>query len=589
MGLGSRIALVYAVLMVACVGALTIYLLIVGQESYLAALNQGAEAQAKLVREAVLPYLSPSHSLSEVDGLAKRLGHESGVRVTIISPRGVVLGDSESDPATMENHANRPEVLAALGQGFGESSRRSATVGYDALYVAVPIEDGGQLLGVARVAVPLEQVNRAAANTTLAIILGGLVAIGLAVGLAFLIARSMARPINQLTEIAGLMAEGHLDRRVGIYSKDEIGQLSRAFDQMADRLRVTIKDISAERNALSAVLSTMADGILIVDGSGKVAMANRAAGALLRLPSTQLEGKSFVEVLRDHELSGVLQRCLELGIQQSGTTEVGTPRRSVRIVAAPLRGEQTRALALLQDLTEVRRAESVRRDFIANVSHELRTPLTTLKALVETLEDGAISEPELAADFLSKMHSEVDGIAQMVGELLELSRIESGQAPLHMEPQEVESLIQRAVDRLQAQVERTGLGLSTDLPPTLPRVMADPQRIQQVMANLVHNSTKFTPAGGRITIGARVERDMVAISVADTGVGIAAEDLPRIFERFYKADRSRTKGGGTGLGLAIAKHIIEAHGGRIRAESVEGEGSTFTFTLPLATPSDNTP
>src|SRR5450830_558713 len=213
--------------MVACVGALTIYLLIVGQESYLAALNQGAEAQAKLVREAVLPYLSPSHSLSEVDGLAKRLGHESGVRVTIISPRGVVLGDSESDPVTMENHANRPEVLAALGQGFGESSRRSATVGYDALYVAVPIEDGGQLLGVARVAVPLEQVNRAAANTTLAIILGGLVAIGLAVGLAFLIARSMARPINQLTEIAGLMAEGHLDRRVGIYSKDEIGQLSR--------------------------------------------------------------------------------------------------------------------------------------------------------------------------------------------------------------------------------------------------------------------------------------------------------------------------------------------------------------------------
>ena len=414
----------------------------------------------------------------------------------------------------------------------------------------------------------------------LTIVLGGAVATILAVLLALLIARGIAGPINELTAAASRMARGDLDQRILSRSSDEIGRLASAFDSMADRLQQTVKTISAERNTLASVLSTMADGILIVE-DGRVTMANRAASTLLGAPVLALEGSSYVEALRDHELSGVLQRCLAQGTQQSGTAEVGSSRRLLRVVAAPLRGERVGALALLQDLTEVRRAETVRRDFIANVSHELRTPLASLKAVVETLEEGAIEEPEVARDFLSKMHAEVDGMAHLVSELLELSRIESGQATLRIEPQEVEVLEHGAARRLGAQAERSGLSLAVNVPDGLPVVAADGQRVQQVLLNLIHNAIKFTPAGGEITLGARRDGDWVVLSVCDTGAGIPVQDLPRIFERFYKADRSRSKGG-TGLGLAIAKHVVQAHGGRIWVESAEGKGSTFYFTLPVA-------
>ena len=579
--LRSRIAIAYAALMVACVGAYTAYLAVHGQDFYLATLHRGIEGQARLVSAAARPYLLEPKDAAEIDRLARQLGAQVAARVTIIDRTGKVLGDSDHDPSTMDNHWDRPEVATAVRGGVGTIRRSSATTGYDTLYVAVPIEEGDRLLGVARVALPLSDINGIGESIVRAIALGGLAATGLAVGLALLVAATVTRPIKELTTVAGRMSEGMLDQRVGERSQDEVGQLARAFNSMADRLRTTIKTISSERNTLAAVLSTMADGILIVDGNGRVVLANRAAGLLLRAPPSWMEGKSYVEALRDHELSAVLQRCLEQGAQQSGTAEIGPGRRYVRIVAAPLRGEQTRALALLQDLTEVRRAETVRREFIANVSHELRTPLASLKAVVETLEEGAIDEPDVAREFLSKMHVEVDGLAQLVRELLELSRIESGQAALQVEHQQVELLVRRAVERLLAQVERAGLGLSIEVAPDLPTLMVDGQRVQQVLVNLIHNATKFTPAGGHIVVGAREGEGEIVLWVSDTGVGIAAEDLPRIFERFYKADRSRS-GGGTGLGLAIARHVVEAHGGRIWAESLEGRGSTFYFTLPVA-------
>jgi two-component system, OmpR family, phosphate regulon sensor histidine kinase PhoR len=413
-----------------------------------------------------------------------------------------------------------------------------------------------------------------------AILLGGLVAIGLAVVLALVVAKSVTAPIKELTAVASRMAEGDLDQRVGNYSQDEVGRLARAVETMADHLRANIKAVSAERNTLSTILSTMADGLLIVDGRGLVVMANRAAGILLQAPTSTMAGRSYVEVLRDHELTPVLRSCLEEGTQKSGTAWVGPNRRFLRLVATPLGSGQEGALAIIQDLSEVRRVETVRRDFIANVSHELRTPLTSLKAIVETLEEGAIAEPDVARDFLSKMHSEVDGIAHLVGELLELSRIESGQAALKLKALSVEMPLRRATARLEAQADRAGLRLEVQLSPELPAVRADEERIERVLVNLIHNAIKFTPPDGTVSVGAREGKGEVVVWVADTGVGIDPADLSRIFERFYKADRSRAEGG-TGLGLAIVKHLIQAHGGRIWAESTEGAGSTFYFTLPV--------
>ncbi len=567
--------------MVACVGAFTVYLVGVAEKSYFSTLHEGVEAQARLVSVAAQPCLLTPERRHEADALAKQFGRQSGVRVTIIEQSGVVLGDSEGDPLAMENHGDRPEVLAALRREDGSARRQSATLGYGTLYVAVPISEGDRLLGVARVALSLDRVDRATQQIAWAIVLGGLVSTALAAALGLFIARGVTGPIDELTAVADRMAEGELDQQIGHYSGHEVGRLARAFSLMADRLRTTIKAITSERDTLASVLSTMADGILIVDGNGQVAMANRSASVLLRSPTSVMEGRSYVEALRDHELSAVLQRCLEQGSPQTGTAEVGPGRRFLRIVATPLRGQPYGALALLQDLTEVRRVERVRRDFIANVSHELRTPLTSLKALVETLEEGALDDPPAARDFLAKMHSEVDGLAQLVGELLELSRIESGQVSLHLEPVDVEPLTRKTADRFLAQATRAGLKLSVEAPADLPTVLADPQRIEQVLVNLIHNAIKFTPSGGEIVVGARKEADGLVLWVADNGVGISAEDLPRIFERFYKADRSRSNGG-TGLGLAIAKHLVEAHGGRIWAESIEGRGSTFAFTLPGA-------
>jgi two-component system phosphate regulon sensor histidine kinase PhoR len=239
------------------------------------------------------------------------------------------------------------------------------------------------------------------------------------------------------------------------------------------------------------------------------------------------------------------------------------------------------AIVVLQDLTEVRRVETVRREFVANVSHELRTPLASLKALVETLQDGALDDPSAAQRFLSQMDTEVDGLTQMVTELLELSRIESGQVTLKPEPADLRLLISTATERLHAQAQRAGIVLAAEVPEGLPKALVDSERIQHVLINLIHNAIKFTPPGGRVTVSAAVDEKEMRIAVADTGVGIAAEDITRIFERFYKVDKSRSSGG-TGLGLAIAKHIVQAHGGRICAESVEGKGATFTFTVPVA-------
>jgi two-component system phosphate regulon sensor histidine kinase PhoR len=290
-------------------------------------------------------------------------------------------------------------------------------------------------------------------------------------------------------------------------------------------------------------------------------------------------GHTFIEIVRDHELNEVLQRCLSTKKQQTGAVEIKPPKQFLSMIATPLQGDGG-CLVHIQDLTELRRLEMIRQDFISNVSHELRTPIASVKALAETLNQGAVEDPSVAKDFLSKINAEADRLAQMVKELGELSHIESGEVTLLKKEIAIAEAIGHAVDRLGAQANRAGLKLQVDASANLPKVMVDEARIEQVLVNIIHNAIKFTPSGGRITISAKVKDTDILVSVSDTGVGIPPDDLPRIFERFYKADKSRS-GGGTGLGLAIAKHIVEAHRGRIWAESVEGRGSSFNFTLPL--------
>ena len=577
-----RIALPYILLVLLVMAALTVYLSRFVRDVYVADLQAQLLSEARLSADALDGTLAQGATADELDALAKQWARLLEARVTIIAPDGVVLGDSHEDRTRMDNHLLRPEVQQALTNGQGSSTRLSDTVGYEMMYTAVPAMADGKVAAIVRVARPLRMVEIHTARLRQSILLVALATSALAALLAVLIAERTVRPIRHLTREARRMAGGDLSAPVIPTTRDEIGQLGHAFNRMAGELQERMDAVGEERRLLATVLSRMADGAVITDGAERVQLINPAAAGLLDTTESEAVGRPFAQVARHHRLIDLWRRSNELGEEMEGTIEMYRQDVFLRAIVTPLDDEGTEgSLTILQDLTRVRRLETVRRDFVSNLSHELRTPLASLKALVETLRDGALEDPKAAGRFLNSVETEVDALTQMVQELLDLSRVESGQVPLNLVPADVREVLSRPAERLRPQAERAGLTLSVELPPDPPRVLADVERMQQVVINLLHNAIKFTPPGGRVTISAEAAGDEMIMSVRDTGVGIAAENLDRIFERFYKADRARS-GGGTGLGLAIAKHIVQAHGGRIWAESVEGAGSTFYFALRVA-------
>ena len=575
-----KIAVPFVVLILASIWALGFYISNFMVNTHMTTLRSQLTDQARLVSNMAEPYINVD--TEGLDDLAKELGQQIDARVTIIDQDGWVIGDSESDPTTMENHADRLEVVEAISGVVGVSTRYSLTLGYQMMYVAVPVISDGAEIGAARVALPLTTVNAYSAHINYVIAIAAAIASALAIVIALLIARVTTNPVRQLTQMSRRIAEGELDQKIHVSSRDEIGELAQSFNQMSARLNDMVTLISGERDKMSAILSNMADGALIIDGQGKVAMVNDAAEKILNLAEQEMLSCSLIEVVRDHELANVFTRCMESGEQQSGQAETEPDRKLLRMIATPVETNgETGCLIILQDLTELRRLETVRRDFVSNISHELRTPLASIKALTETLQEGAIADQSVAHDFLERLNVEVDKLEQMVQELGQLSRIESGEVTFNIESIEIGDVIGQVSQRLRPQADRAGLRLETEYPATLPQALMDREQVEYVLLNLLHNAIKFTPQGGKIMVSANIRGDALAISVADTGVGIPSEDISRIFERFYKTDRARA-GGGTGLGLAIAKHIVHAHGGTIWAESIEGKGSIFTFTLPLA-------
>ncbi len=405
--------------------------------------------------------------------------------------------------------------------------------------------------------------------------------------LAWFIASRTVWPLRELSEVATRIAQGDYTARVLPRRRDEVGDLVRVFNRMVERQREQIDELSKDHQQFSTVLEHMADGVLITDNLGYVRLMNPAAGHLLRVEEVEALGKPFAAVVRHHHLIELWQRCREQQREQVEAVEIGADLFLQAVITPFRRHGAAGYVVIFQDLTQVRRLQVMRRDFVSNLSHELRSPLAALRAVVETLQDGALNDPPAAERFLGQAEREINTMTQMVEELTELSQIESGQIRLRLVPIAVADLVGVALERLRSQAEAAGLQLSADIPPATPTVLVDPDRIQQVLANLLHNAIKFTPAGGWVRVAASQqpagEGAQVVIEVEDTGIGIAKADLPRIFERFYKSDRARTRShGGTGLGLAIARHIVEAHGGHIWVKSKLGKGSRFFFSLPPA-------
>jgi two-component system phosphate regulon sensor histidine kinase PhoR len=357
----------------------------------------------------------------------------------------------------------------------------------------------------------------------------------------------------------------------------ELENLSSAIASIVATFDLRYSTLDAERSRLATVLEQMTDGVLIADAQGIIQFANPAAGKLFQTSNPR--NRSIAEVIRNHQLVEAWRRSQQTRELQSESVEVPTRHQFLQLIVIP-DSHSSGSLLLVQDLTRLRRLETVRRDFVSNLSHELRTPLASLKALTETLQDGALDDPPAARRFIDQIQIEVDALTQMATELLELSRIESGRLTLDLRPVSPSDLLFSASKRMQLQAGRAGLSLRVECADDLPQVKIDSQRLEQVLVNLIHNAVKFTRTGGEVVLEAGAGEGVVRFAVKDPGMGIPAEALSRIFERFYRVDKSRT-GSGTGLGLSIAKHIVEAHGGKIWAESMEGRGSTFYFSIPI--------
>jgi two-component system, OmpR family, phosphate regulon sensor histidine kinase PhoR len=513
-------------------------------------------------------------------------------RISLIAADGRVLGDSEvavDDLPRVENHASRPEVREALAGRLGRARRTSATVGVSLLYVALPIVDGGQTIGVIRVALPLTAVTSSYAEIHRVMLAGGVVALAVAFGIGLFVARRVTKPVVQMQAIARQMSEGDFTVRAPIRSPDEIGSLGRALNGLAARLREKIHDLGHEQAKATAILDGMIEGVIAVDGRDIILLMNERARSMFGLDAARGERKPFLEVIRNTELHEVFRESRAAGEGSVSHRELrlASPvERRVQVNAVPLHlaADEVGVVMVLHDVTELRRLEQVRTEFVANVSHELRTPLTAIQGYLETLLAGALEERQNARRFLDIVFRHTERLGRLLNDLTDLSNIELGRVSLKLAPTRLDEVVETVLAIMGPKAASGRVTLQSRLSADLPPVLADRDRLAQIVINLVDNAVKYTPEGGRVTVQAQKAADgQIEVDVIDTGIGIPPADLPRITERFYRVDKARSRElGGTGLGLAIVKHLVFAHGGQLHIESEPGRGTTVRVTLPVA-------
>jgi two-component system phosphate regulon sensor histidine kinase PhoR len=513
----------------------------------------------------------------------------TGARVTLIAPDGRVIAESErsaGELGLLDNHASRPEVQAALEGRPGRSVRDSATIRAPLLYVALPVRDGDRVIGVLRLALPVSAVTASYATLRQVMLAGGAVALVVALGIGLFVAGRVTRPVVEMQSIARQMSEGNFRVRAPARSTDEIGTLGRSLNVMATRLREKIDDLQQEQAKVTAIVDGMVEGVIAVDGHERIVLMNERARTIFHLQAARGERKPFLEVVRNAELHEVFResRAAAPGVVVRREVSLMAPAgRVLQVHGVPLQlgGGETGVVIVLHDITELRRLEQVRTEFVANVSHELRTPLTAIAGYVETLLGGALEEPQNARRFLEIVHRQTARLGRLINDLTDLSNIELGKVTLELAPTELADVVDSVLAVIQPRAEAGGVALSAKIAPDLPPVMADHDRLAQILINLLDNAVKYTPRGGAVTTRAiEAPADTVEVSIEDSGVGIPPADLPRLTERFYRVDKARSRElGGTGLGLAIVKHLVLAHGGQLAIESELGRGTTVRFTL----------
>ncbi|HXT01814.1 MAG TPA: ATP-binding protein, partial [Elusimicrobiota bacterium] len=517
---------------------------------------------------------------------ARALAAACGCRATLIATDGRLAGDSELDDGALaraENHATRPEVAAAFSGSQTVAERHSVTVGRDMLYAAAPIKREGRLLGAARLSVSLKDVEAQVGRVRSLVLWTTLAALLIALSAAAALARGVARPVDEMADAARRLAAGDYGVRVRGLGDDELGVLGRTLNDLAGRVQETFGELSRDRAQLAAVLDQMEEAVVAVDETGAVLVVNPALSRLLGVGAETARGRRYVETLRHNGIARLLGAVLSDGRPAALEIRLFAPEELVFDAhAAPLlrEGRVGGALLVLHDITRIRRLEQMRRDFVANVSHELRTPLSSIRGFAETLSAGAIDDKEHRLDFLKTIEEHAGRLTKLVDDLLDLSAIESGHRAPRLAPTDLAAALSAAARAFAPVAEERGVRVAIATADALPRVLADPDQLGQILANLLDNAIKYTERGGRVDLSAERWMDGVRVTVRDTGVGIPEADLPRVFERFYRVDKARAReAGGTGLGLSIVKHLVEAHGGEVSVESRQPGGASFRFTL----------
>lgn len=550
------------------------------------AIEASLVSQARLIEDRIVSESPGRPGKESLQALAKNLSERAGCRVTFIDNGGRVLADSEEPAesvARMSNHMDRPEVRAALGGGTGVHIRRSPTLNIDMLYVAIPVTEGANITGVIRLALPLESVERTLSAVRKIILMGLLFAIALAVTLGCILAYMTIKPIDRMIHVSRRFSEGDFGRRIIQAPSDEIGELALTLNKMAQDIEDKIKELGAQNQRMGAVFNSMIEGVLVVDRSARILSVNQTITKIFGVKKEEAEGRLFLEAIRNNDMAAVINDALRSGRNSSAEVGLVYPVRGIyQVNATPIfdGGSVNGCLAVIHDITEIRRLETVRSDFVANVSHELKTPLTSIKGFVETLLEGALEDKENARAFLSIIQEHADRLDRLVSDLLALSHLESKEMKVEKSVFDLKEQVDSIIMGFGSQLKKKGIEARNALPAGF-KIKADRERIGQVVTNLIDNAIKFNKDKGSIKICSEEDGLNHRIIVEDSGIGIPPKDLARIFERFYRVDKARSADmGGTGLGLSIVKHIIEMHAGSVGADSTEGFSSRFWFTIP---------
>jgi len=521
-----------------------------------------------------------------IDALCKEIGVISATRITVILPSGRVIGDSNEDPAVMDNHASRPEIVTALEDGVGQSIRYSLTLQKRMMYVAIPLKSKQKIIAVIRASLPVTAIDQALEKINIKIILGGLLISLIAAGISLFVSRRISRPIEKLKKGADFFARGNLSHRMPGTDVVEIDSLIEALNQMAGQLEDRLNTIVRQKNELSAVLSSMAEGIIAVDMDERIISVNKAAARFFEDVPQNLLNRSIPEAIRNPVLQKFINRALSS--KENLEEDITLYQKGERILYVhhtPLEnavGQRTGILVVMNDVTHLRKLENMRKDFAANVSHEIKTPLTAIKGFVETLRTGEDVDPKETQRFLSIIEKHVNRLTAIIEDLMKLSKIErqDEDSEIYLEESSVKSVILSAIQTCREKTVAKNITVDLVCPEDL-KARFDSRLMAQALVNLLDNAINYSGEKSEIQISAGLKDQELRISVQDHGIGIPKEHLSRLFERFYRVDKARSRDlGGTGLGLAIVKHIAHAHGGRVTVDSIFGKGSTFSLQLP---------